>query len=128
MNFILAYISALEEAQLEGSKKVCEKIIVKSADRSLDIYLKAAKGESTHQDIDRDDLLKIGELAKAVEETVVTVRYWSKEGLLDVAKINGSGYHLYGSERIQRCEYIKQLKKDRLTIAEIKEKIISVKF
>ncbi|WP_420887385.1 MerR family transcriptional regulator [Candidatus Paracaedibacter symbiosus] len=89
----------------------------------MDIYLKAAKGETTNNDIDSDTLLKIGELAKAVGETIVTIRYWTKEGLLDVAKITESGYHLYEIGMIQRCEYIKQLKKDRLTIEEIRKKL-----
>lgn len=38
----LAYISALEKAQLGGSKADFESLIAKAAERSLDIYLKAA--------------------------------------------------------------------------------------
>lgn len=39
----LAYISALEKAQLGGSKTDYEKIIFQAANRSLDIYLKAVR-------------------------------------------------------------------------------------
>ena len=41
----LAYIGALEKAQLGGSKDNYFKIITRAVDRSLDIYLKAAAGE-----------------------------------------------------------------------------------
>ena len=118
----LAYINALEEAQLGGSKKAYEKIIAKAVDRSLDIYLKAAR-QTTNNNIARDNLLKIGELAKAVGETVATIRYWTKEGLLDVAKITESNYHLYDIGMIQRCEQIQQLKKNRFTIEQIREQL-----
>lgn len=119
----LAYIGALEKAQLGGSKEAYEKIIAKAAERSLDIYLKAAKGESAIGDVDTDELLKIGELAKAVGETVPTIRYWTKEGLLEVAEVTKSGYQMYATEMVQRCEQIKRLKAERLTLEEIKQKI-----
>lgn len=41
----LAYLAALEKAQMGGSKAAYEKLIAKAAERSLDIYIKAAKGE-----------------------------------------------------------------------------------
>ncbi|MDB5340908.1 MAG: fic [Planctomycetaceae bacterium] len=116
----LAYIGALEQAQLGGSKADYEKIIAKSADRSLDIYLKAAQGESAIGDLDTNTLLKIGELAKATGQTVPTIRFWTKEGLLEVAEVTESGYQLYAADMVQRCEQIKQLKSQRHTLEEIK--------
>lgn len=116
----LAYLGALEKAQLGGSKTDYEKLIAKAADRSLDIYLKAAKGESAMGDVDTDQLLKIGELAKASRETVPTIRFWTKEGLLDVAEVTESGYQLYAADMVQRCEQIKRLKGERRTLEEIK--------
>lgn len=116
----LAYIAALETAQLGGPKADYEKLIAKAADRSLDIYLKAARGESAMGDVDPDHLLKIGELAKAAGETVPTIRYWTKEGLLEVAAVTESGYQLYAPDMVQRCERIKQLKGERHTLQEIK--------
>ncbi len=118
----LAYIGALEKAQLGGSKEPYEKIIANSVQRSLDIYLQAARGESAIMDeVDNDDLLKIGELAKAVGETVPTIRYWTKCELLEVADRLQSGYQLYAADMIARCQQIKKLKNQRLTIEEIKK-------
>lgn len=117
----LAYIGALEKAQLGGSKADYEKIFAKAADRSLDIYLKAVKGESVIGDVDTDHLLKIGELAKAAGETVPTIRFWTKVGLLDVAEVTESGYQLYAPDMLQRCEQIKKLKIERHTLEEIKQ-------
>jgi Fic family protein len=122
----LAYIGSLEKAQLGGSKEPYEKIIAKAAERSLDIYLKAARGESAvGDDVDTDDLLKIGELAKSAGETVPTIRYWTKEGLLEIAEVTESGYQLYAADMVQRCERIKVLKGERFTLEEIKKRILN---
>jgi Fic family protein len=120
----LAYIGALEQAQCGGSKADYEKLIAKAADRSLDIYLNAVKGESAIGDVDSDRLLKIGALAKATGETVPTIRYWTKEGLLEVADVTESGYQLYAPDMVQRCEQIKKLKSERNTLEEIKRLIL----
>lgn len=122
----LAYIGALEKAQLGGSKQDYEKLIVKAVERSLDIYLKAVKGESTVGDIDSNELLKIGELAKLAEEATSTIRYWTKEGLLIVAEVTESGYQLYSLDMVERCQHIKMLKDKRYTLEEIKHKLNEV--
>lgn len=118
----LAYISSLEKTQLGGSKDDYEKIIAKAAERSLDIYISAVKGESADDVQDSDVLLKIGELAKAVGESVPTIRHWTKEGLLDIAEVTESGYQLFSVDMIKRCEKIQKLKSQRLTLGEIKER------
>ncbi len=116
----LNYISSIEQVQLGGSKQKYEKIISDAAERSLDIYLKTVKGESSTEDvIDSDDLLKIGELAKATDETVATIRYWTSLGLLEVAETTKSGYQLYSRSMVARCEQIKGLKSKRHTLKEI---------
>ncbi len=120
----LAYIGSLEKAQSGGSKAPYEKIIAQAAERSLDIYLQAARGESAVRDTDHETLLKIGELAKAAGETVPTIRYWSKEGLLQPAEVTESGYHLYAPDMIARCKLIQKLKRERLTLAEIRGRIV----
>lgn len=119
----LAYISALEKAQLGGSKLDYESLIAKAVDRSLDIYLKAAQGESTTGDIDSDQFLKMGQLAKLAEEAISTIRYWTQEGLLNVAEVTQSGYQLYSTDMIERCKHIKKLKGQRYTLEEIKHKV-----
>jgi len=123
----LAYIAALEKAQLGGSKEAYETIIARAVDRSLDIYLNATRGESAIEDMDTDELLKIGELAKAAGETVPTIRYWTKEGLLEVAEVTESGYQLYAADMAQRCEQIQTLKRERFTLEEIKRKLVHEK-
>ena len=118
----LAYIGALEKAQTGGLKTDYEKLIAKAAERSLDIYLKAVHGESSGDDGDTEELLKIGELASAAGVTVPTIRHWTKEGLLEVAEFTESGYQLYSADMKARCEEIQTLKKQRLTLEEIKKR------
>lgn len=60
--------------------------------------------------------------AAAVGVTVPTIRHWTKEGLLEVAELTESGYQLYAPEMKTRCEEIKALKEQRLTLGEIKER------
>lgn len=120
----LAYINALETAQLGGSKVDYERLIIQAVDRSLDIYLKAAQGESAQAELDTEQLLKIGELAKAANVTVPTIRYWTQEGLLQVTETTPSGYQLYAPDMVQRCARIQELKAQRLTLEEIKQKFV----
>ena len=56
-------------------------------------------------------LLKIGELAKQVRENNSTIRYWTKQGLLEVAEVTEAGYQLYDSDMIKRVEQIHAMKK-----------------
>lgn len=123
----LPYINALEKAQLGGAKDDYINLIVKAVNRSLDIYLKAIKGtEGKALPLSlTSQLLKIGELAKAVQETVPTIRYWTKEGLLEIADITPSGYQLYDQAMIERVQIIKELKKQRYTLEEIRHKFNS---
>ena len=121
----LAYINSLEKAQLGGELDDYLKIIAKAVDRSLDIYLKAIKGEDLAPVDDHQELFKIGAIAKASEETVPTIRYWTKEGLLTVAELTPSNYALYAPETLSRIKKIQELKKERFTLSEIKERLLS---
>ena len=118
----LAYISALEKAQLGGAKDDYLKLISQAVARSLDIYLKAVQGKTTRNEPEYQ-LLKIGELAKKSGESVSTIRHWTKEGLLDVAEVTESGYQMYGPEMEHRIKTIKDLKSKRLTLPEIRKQI-----
>lgn len=67
-------------------------------------------------------LLKIGQLAKLTEESVPTIRFWTKEGLLKVTDLTAGGFHLYNEAMIARVKKIRKLQETkRLTIAELKE-------
>lgn len=118
----LAYIQSLEKAQLGGAKDDYVKLMFKAVDRSLDLYLKAARGEDPAP-LESDRLLKIGELAAHVGETNATLRHWTKQGLLSVAEVSPGGYQLYASEMIERVKTIHDLKKKRFTLQEIREKL-----
>ncbi|MBP7709655.1 MAG: Fic family protein [Rickettsiales bacterium] len=119
----LAYIKSLEKPQLvngEGdSKNDYFKLIAAAVDRSLNIYLKAIEGETEAPE--NEKLLKIGELAKATNQTVPTIRHWTKEGLLRIAEVTESGYQMYDAEMIERVKKIQEMKEKRMTLGEIKK-------
>lgn len=119
----LTYIKSLEKPQLvngEGdSKNDYFKLISSAVDRSLNIYLKAIDGESAEPESEK--LLKIGELAKATNQTVPTIRHWTKEGLLEVAEITESGYQMFSEEMIERVEKIVGMKERKMNLSEIKK-------
>ena len=121
----LAYINSLEKAQLGGSKDDYLKLIYKAVDRSLDIYLEASEGKTARNIIEKKDqqLFKIGQLAKKVNESISTIRHWTKFGLLEVVDTTPSGYQLYALSMIKRIEKIKDLKTKRYTLEEIKDKL-----
>ena len=54
-----------------------------------------------------------------------TIRYWTKEGLLTVAELTASNYALYAPETLSRIKQIQELKKERFTLSEIKERLLS---
>ena len=121
----LRYIDALEKAQLGGSKGNYLKLIFKAVEKSLDIYLEILEGKekSVIFKNNNDRLLKIGELAKKADESVATIRYWTKQKLLEVAEVTVSGYQFYNTDMIDRIKQIKKLKKKRYTLKEIKQKL-----
>ncbi|MCH2155555.1 MAG: Fic family protein [Opitutales bacterium] len=122
----LKYIKALEQAQLGGSKDAYYKIITDAVNRSLDIYLSAvSEDQSFAQEAEpsADSLLRIGALAKATGESNATIRFWTKEGLLEVAETTEANYQLYSPTMIERVRRIRQLQSERFTIKEIKEKV-----
>ncbi len=119
----LAYINALETAQLGGSKEPFLKLVAKAVERSLDLYLKAATNEVADPEPETP-LLTIGKLAKATETVNSTLRHWVKEGLLGVAETTPAGYQLFDRSMILRVERIRNLQAKRLTLAEIKGKLL----
>ncbi|MDD9334999.1 MAG: Fic family protein [Rickettsiaceae bacterium] len=121
----LPYVTSLETAQLGGSKEAYEKIIFNAVNRSLDIYLKAANFVNSSDVVLSEKLLRIGKLAKAVSETVSTIRFWTKEGLLEIADVTKSRYQLYSPEMIEQCIEIQRLKKQKLTLNEIKNMLVN---
>lgn len=124
-----AYLKTFDAARNENNMEPFYRMVEEAVNRSLDIYLKAAKGKQpalkgfTPTDIKK--LLKIGELAKKTGETIHTLRFWTKQGLLDVAAHTKGGYQLYHPSMIERARKIRQMQTvERLTINEIKNRLL----
>lgn len=118
------YISSIEKAQLGGSLDPYYEIIFEAVDRSLDIYLETVESKKKITEaVATKKLLKIGELAKETGETVYTIRFWTKEGLLVVKDLTKGGYQLYDSSMVERAREIRRLQNEkRLSIREIGER------
>lgn len=118
------YIGSIEKAQLTGSSVDYYTLMYEAVNRSLDIYLNALEGKTQEKVLESKSLLKIGELAKLSHETVPTIRHWTKEGLLTVAKYSPGGYQLYHQDSVATVRKIRQLQNTkRLTLAEIKKEL-----
>jgi Fic family protein len=119
------YIASIEKAQLKGSRADYSTLMYEAIDRSLDIYLNALENKEQKQILEKKSVLKIGELAKLVGQTVPTIRHWTKEGLLHVAQYSQGGYHLYDQNEVATARKIKKLKDSkRLTLKEIKKALM----
>lgn len=130
------YINAIEKAQLGESLNDFLELIYETVEHSLNIYLEASQGilpsnagVSTRAgsiDLEKptnNKLLKIGELAKMTNETVHTLRFWTKIGLLQVKGLTKGGYQLYDTAMIEKVKEIRRLQAEkRLTLNEIKHR------
>lgn len=121
----LAYIIALEKAQTGGAKDDYFSLITKSVGRSLEIFLKAAKGEDAESEVAEERLLKIGELAKLIGKPNSTIRHWTKEGLLEVAEVTESNYQFYSPSMVEQAKQILKLQEKRFTLEEIRNELSS---
>ncbi|MDP3641400.1 MAG: Fic family protein [Alphaproteobacteria bacterium] len=120
----LKYIQSLEKGQLYDDLTDYHDLMHKAMVRSFKIYLKAFKNKPLAETTkDTDDLLKIGALSQKTNESVATLRYWTKMGLLDVLTTTPSGYQLYTMDQVGRCRRIRELQKQRYTLEEILEKL-----
>lgn len=113
------YINSLEKAQTTGDMTDFYGVVVRAVDSSLDVYL----GNKKPKGVKEERLLKIGELAKATGLPTSTIRYWTKEGLLKVAKTSEGGYRWYAESAAETVEKIKVLQVNRRTLDEIKREL-----
>jgi Fic family protein len=121
-----AYLTSFETARIEHSFEPFYELVFSAVERSLDIYLDGL--ENKQPDLGQFEtktetkLLKIGELAKMTGETIHTIRYWTKEGLLVVQEFSSGGYQLYNPSTVERIKKIRDLQVEkRLTLTEIKQ-------
>ena len=100
-------------------RKLQLKLIARAINYSFDMCFKIIS--DNHKLKNDGQLLKIGELAKQVNESNSTIRYWTKKGLLKATQITRSGYQLYAKEVIDRIKKIKILQEQRYSLKEIKK-------
>lgn len=127
------YLATFDQARKKNMQPFYA-IIENAVERSLDVYILAAKGEkpalspftkSLTTATDKK-LLKIGELAKETGETLHTIRHWTEKGLLEVAEHTKAGYQLYDRSMVERVGEIRRLQREeRLSIDEIRNKFES---
>lgn len=68
-------------------------------------------------------MYRIGELAKAASISERTIDYYTKLGLISPEKRTNKNYRLYSAETLQRLERINQMKREKYTLEEIREKL-----
>ncbi len=72
----------------------------------------------------REDLVKIGEIAKLAGVLPSTVRYYRQIGLVEAAGTTPGGQKLYDKEdTLSRIRMIKKIEKERLPLRTIKKVI-----
>ena len=124
----MGYLEAVNTGQTKGDLEMFYSVVEEAEERSLDAYLNATKGKPVIPVLmgkgKEIKLLRIGELAEAARETKPTIRFWTKEGLLEVAESTKAGYALYSTKMIEKAKEIRRLQnEERLSIAEIKERL-----
>lgn len=71
------------------------------------------------------DRVTIGKLARDAGVLPSTVRYYVKEGLLQVVDHTPGGFFLFDRpSALERIERIRTLKEQRLTLAEIRDQLL----
>ena len=68
----------------------------------------------------KDERYQIGEVAKASESSIDTIRYYEKLGLLEKPVRSVGGFRLYSRETIDKLRFIKKAQALGLTLGEIK--------
>lgn len=117
------YINALEKAHTTNDLSDFYSLVIKAVDSSLDVYL----GNKKPRGVKEERLLKIGELARSSGVPTSTIRFWTNEGLLKVAKTTEGGYRWFNESSLDTVKKIKELQAQRLTIDEIKVEINKAK-
>ena len=65
--------------------------------------------------------LKIGELARAADVHIETLRFYERKGLLNTAKRTEKGYRLYAHDDITRVRFIKHAQRLGFSLKEVME-------
>ncbi|MFN4329538.1 MAG: Cd(II)/Pb(II)-responsive transcriptional regulator [Limnobacter sp.] len=65
--------------------------------------------------------MKIGELAKATDTQVETIRYYEREGLLPEPSRTDANYRIYGKSHVERLIFVRHCRSLDMTLDEIKK-------
>ncbi len=65
--------------------------------------------------------MKIGELAKSLNVTADTLRYYEKHGLLAAAQRSPAGYREYGEEHVRQLRFVLRAKSVGFSLNEIQD-------
>ncbi len=114
----MTYINSLEQSQIHENPNAFYDVVGEAVNRSLDIYLDEDKTPVT-ADV---KLLKIGDVARLSGEEVSTIRFWTDQGLLELADRSAGGYRLYAPVAVERAKDVRALAMQRFTLVEIKDK------
>ena len=96
-----------------------EEFVYQLVEQSLRAGIETLSAEQT---LPASGLIKIGQLAQAVGESIPTIRHWTKFGLLQVSAHSPGGYQLYHRSAVQMASKIRELQREkRLTLNEIKK-------
>lgn len=66
-------------------------------------------------------MLKIGQLAKAADVTIDTIRYYERRGLLPEPLRRASGYREYSPDFVSRLQFIRKAQELGFSLTEIRE-------
>ncbi len=130
----------LDKANMQGDFSEYQRLLLEAIERSLSIEKIVIRSnlislKSTKLKLDKsskptkkpdsqvvlDSFLKIGQVAKESGESVPTIRFWLKEGLLKADNQTASGYQLFTPDMIEKAKEIRHLQtKKRWTLQEIK--------
>lgn len=124
------YLHAINQGQTRKQMSAFYQLVADAVERSLDAYLAAARGKPALKPLGikprsrAGALLQIGELARRTGESIHTLRFWTKSGLLSVSAHTKGGYQLFDPSMAERARRIRELQKDkRLTLSEIKREL-----
>lgn len=124
------YLEAINRGQTQKQLSAFYQLVADAAERSLDAYLAAARGKPALKRLGikprprAGALLQIGGLAEKTGESIHTLRFWTKLGLLNVRARTKSGYQLFDPSMVELARRIRDLQRDkRLTLSEIRREL-----
>ena len=123
------YLESLHTLQIQNDGTAYYKIICKAVEKSLDAYINLAQGKPALAHFGKmvssgQKRLKIGQVARAAQVSIASVRHYIDEGLIRPSGRSVGGFMLFEPKVVEAIGEIKRLQKEeRLLISEIKEQL-----